>query len=161
MKDRSISQFRSVLVLSATAALIAIASFSFISVPAAAGDDSLTVFGYVTDGSGDPVVGADVFIEVQSGTYPSRTATTGSDGGYMTSPDFSMSEWNTGDVVEVTVTYGGDQEVATGSDDGDGYLQIDVVFTTEIPEFGSLAGVLVTMGIVGVIATASMRRKKA
>ena len=159
MKDRPVSHFRSVLVLSATAALIALVSLSLFSAPAAAGSADLTVHGYITDSNGDPVEGADVLVEVLAGTHPQLSFTTLSDGHYQV--DFDLSQWQVGDTVQTTATYGGNPESNTGVADASTVLQIDVQFTLAIPEFGSLTGVLVTMGIIGVIATVSMRRKKA
>jgi type 1 fimbria pilin len=161
MKCRSGSVLNRVLVLSATASLFALTSLFLFSSPAAAADLSLTVHGYVTDSNGDPVVGADVLVEVLSGTYPTRATTTDGAGHYQIVTDFTLSEWNVGDTVRTTVTYGGEPESNTAVADDDGVVQIDVQLTLAIPEFGSLTGVLVTMGIIGIIATVSMRRKKA
>jgi hypothetical protein len=159
MKDRSISQFRSVLVLSATAALIALVLFSVVSVPASAGPANLVVYGYVTDSNGDPVEGADVLVENLDTVCSPLTDTTDSLGRYQVS--FDLAYWQIGDTLRTTVTFGGNEESATGVADEFATLQIDVQFTLAIPEFGSLTGVLVTMGIIGIIATVSMRRKKA
>jgi hypothetical protein len=149
-----------VLVLSAVTALAVLASFSLFSSPVAAGSADLTVYGWVTDSNGDPVEGADILIEVLAGTNPQLTTTTDSDGFYQV--DFDMADWQIGDTVRTTATYGAaPPESNTGVADATTMLNIDVQFTTEIPEFGSLTGVLVTMVIIGVVATVSMRRKKA
>jgi hypothetical protein len=125
----------------------------------AAGPADLTVYGWVTDSAGDPIEGADVLVEVLAGTNPQLTTTTDSDGFYQV--DFDMADWQIGDTVQTTASYGGDEESGTQVADSSTVVNIDIQFATAIPEFGSLTGVLVTMGIIGVIATVSMRRKKA
>lgn len=159
MKDRSVFKFRSVLVLSATAALIALASLSLVPASVAAGPANLVVYGFVTDINGDPVEGADVLVENLDRVVSPLTDTTDSLGRYDVS--FEMASWVIGDEMRTTATYGAAEDSNTGITDEFSTLQIDVQFTTEIPEFGSLAGVLVTMAIIGVVATVSLRRKKA
>ena len=75
------------------------------------------------------------------------------------------NEWYIGDRLRVDVTYMGaeatnytdiTQEISDLS-----YAQVDVHYLTEIPEFGSFAGVVVASIAIGTVALFSMRKKRA
>jgi hypothetical protein len=159
MNHQSAFKFRSLTILAVTAVTIVMASLSFSSVPASAELFDLVIYGHVYDSNGDPIEGADVLVENMDTVCTPLTDITDSLGRYDVS--FNANDWVEGDTIKTTATYEGTPESATGVADELATLEIDIHFTTAIPEFGSLTGVLVTMGIVGVIATVSMRRKKA
>ena len=107
------------------------------------------VVGYITDNTGSPVNGADVAVTIDE-TSTTLHCTTGSDGFYTVT--FQDAEWNDGDHITVVATMGG-QEIGYGVVvESVGYTQIDVQFGFEIPEFGSVAGSMVAIAAVAVVA---------
>ena len=124
-------------------------SFDNASRPAISGPGPYTVLGYVTDSEGTPVEGADVAVTIEQ-TATTLHCVTDSDGYYIA--EFDLSEWNDGDDITVVATYGG-QATSTGTCvEAVGYSVIDVQFTYEIPEFGGIAGSMVAIAAVAVVA---------
>lgn len=128
-------------------------------VPTAAGPANLTVIGYVYDNAGTPLEGADILVEVRAGSFPTRSATTDEDGFYLV--DFDLADWQIGDTVRTTATYNTVEEFEEGVADGSTVVNLDIHFAFEIPEFGSLLGVLAATMLMGTIAVFSVRRRKA
>lgn len=120
----------------------------------------LTVVGYVYDLSGQPLQGANVVVTVDR-TGATSSGVTGSDGSYQASPDFSTSEYDIGDTIRVVANYNSNEEVNTSTVLEDlGLLQIDVHYTYEVPEFGTILGFLVATVLVGMIAIYSVSKRK-
>jgi len=128
---------------------------------ARAGIGDLSVLGTVTDSAGTPISGASVLIEIVERSY-STSATTGSDGKYQ--GEVPPDKWDEGNTVRVSVTYGGDTEVRnqpiTSEIAGIGIVYIDVKFTFEIPEFGSLFGLIIAGTAVAVLAAMLVTRRR-
>lgn len=117
--------------------------------PAISGTGPLDVYGFVTDSAGTPIPNADVTVTVLS-TMAVRTCSTASDGSYQVA--FLTSDWNSGDTVQVVVVYNTVQEIRTGVADDLGNMWIDVQFSFEIPEFGSVMGSMVAIAAVAFVA---------
>ena len=120
----------------------------FGSKPAASGTGPLDVYGFVTDSAGRPIPDAAVVVTVQpSGAF--RTCSTASDGSYQVS--FLTSDWEVGNTVEVVVTYNAVQVSDSAVADDLGLINLDLQFSFEIPEFGSIFGSLVAIAAVAVV----------
>lgn len=116
--------------------------------PAISGTGPYTVYGYITDSTGTPVDGADVAVTIDK--IPTTLhCTTASDGYYQV--EFSESEWDIGNNIQVIAVFGG-QETETGVCNDIGLSQIDVQFTFEIPEFGSVMGSTVVIAALAAVA---------
>jgi len=124
----------------------------------------LTVWGYVYDFSGQPLQGANVVVTVvESGATSSGV--TDFDGKYQASPEFTAnSEYDIGNTIQVVASYNSNEQVNTSTVpidiDDTGLLQVDVHYTYEVPEFGTILGFLVAAGLVGLIAIYSVSKRK-
>jgi hypothetical protein len=120
------------------------------------------VRGYVRDGGGNPLEGADVtvsMIKPDTTLRASWTDTTDSDGLYITT--FAPSEWEVGDTIQVVAEYGlesGSNSVAAA----DVPIQyVDVTVGTAIPEFSDLGTVASVGGMLAMfLVVFSARRRK-
>jgi len=120
----------------------------------------LTVWGYVYDFSGQPLEGANVVVTVER-TGATSSGVTGIDGKYQASPDFSTTEYDIGDTILVVANYNSNPETnSTKVLEDLGVLQIDVLYTYEVPEFGTILGFLVAAGLVGMIAIYSVSKRR-
>lgn len=128
---------------------------------ARAGTGPLTVGGTVTDSAGTPISGASVLIEIIEKSYSTSTST-GSDGKYQ--KDVPLDKWDEGNTIRVSVTYGGDTETRTQTITPEiaaiGIAIIDVQFSFEIPEFGSLVGLMIAGTAVAVLAAILITRRR-
>ena len=74
------------------------------------------------------------------------------------------AEYDVGHTIRVDVTYNSvptsESVIVTTTMETTGLAQVDVHYLTEIPEFGSFAGVAVASIAVGAIAMLSMRKRK-
>ena len=130
-----------------------------------ADNPSLSVYGYVYDTEGLPVNGATVLIVIVESGH-SRYGTTDSDGLYSSATDFNATDYALGNTIRVTASYDSNlaqnETAVTAGIVSVGVAQVDVHFTYEIPEFGSLLGTVVAMvGIALVSAVALSRRRRA
>jgi len=123
----------------------------------------LTVWGYVYDFSGQPLQGANVVVTVDR-TGATSSGVTGSDGRYQASPDFSTSEYDILDTIRVVANYNSNEQVNTSTVpvdiDDTGVMQVDVHYTYEVPEFGTMLGFMVASALVGMIAIYSVSKRK-
>jgi hypothetical protein len=130
----------------------------------------MNVRGYVYDDHGNNVAGANVTVTMFAGATEgvSKTATSSpSPKGYF-SANFPSGEWATGDKIRITAEYKGLQAL-NGTDtppvvivDGNNfYTWKNVTFPYEIPQFGNMTGLLVSAGLVGMVASVALvwRRK--
>lgn len=131
---------------------------------ASAATGPLTVYGYVYDNLGDPLEGATVVITIVA-TAESRSTTTDENGFYTNAADeFESGDYDVGDTIQVVSTYNSveatNSEEVTEDMEEFGLAQVDVHYLTEIPEFGSFAGVVVASIAVGAVAMLSMRKRR-
>jgi len=147
------------LIVPAFLACLLLATLASIPSPAAAGPSNLTVYGWVYDSAGNPLEGADILVQVMAGSNPTEPGTTNSEGYYQV--EFDLADWQIGDTVRTTATYNTiedyEEAVATSST----MVNIDIHFAFEIPEFGSLPGVLVATLMVGAVAVFAVRKRQA
>ena len=100
---------------------------------------------------------------VESGA--TRSGVTGSDGKYQASPDFAPnSEYDIGDTIQVVASYNSNTQDNTSTVpvdiDDTGVMQVDVHYTYEVPEFGTILGFLVTAVLVGMVAIYSVSKRR-
>ncbi|HXK37152.1 MAG TPA: hypothetical protein VJ553_06240 [Candidatus Paceibacterota bacterium] len=129
-----------------------------------AANSDLTVVGVVYDVGGVPLEDADVVITIV-GTPFARYAVTDSDGQYTTPTDFNGTDYIVGDTIRVVASY--NSQVTAPNEtviDSDmalyGATQVDVHYTYEIPEFGSLTGTVVAMSAIALVGAALFARRR-
>ncbi len=130
----------------------------------AAADDyhTMMVWGYVYNSHGAKVAGASVTVTMYDGSTPgvSKSTTTGT----MPYGYFAVSfenivgnmEWHTGNTVQVVAEYPGWAQGVNASAHANGdYISVweNVTLPYEIPQFGGTVGLLITAGLVGVVAS--------
>jgi hypothetical protein len=121
------------------------------------------VRGYVYDNAGKVLEGANVTVEIINKTTHTVTDTqrdtTGSDGYYMVT---FFGTWEIGDTIRAKATYGSVESqvnetiIATESP----YEDLDIHFTTAIPQFGSVLGFGVAAGLVCAVGLAFVSRRR-
>lgn len=118
------------------------------------------VIGTVRDLAGTPVQGALVIVKMFDGVTEksSHSDTTNTLGRYTTT--FGGTEWSVGWTIEVSATYNSQTETNTSTCDDAPIQTVDVTFTFEIPEFGTMIGVVVAGLALGVVATTVLFRKR-
>jgi len=120
----------------------------------------LAVYGYVYDFSGQPLQGANVVVTVVR-TGATTSGVTDSDGKYQASPDIPQADYDIGDTIRVVANYNSNTQDNTSTVVEDlGVLRIDVNYTYEVPEFGTILGFLVASVLVGMIAIYSVSKRR-
>jgi len=143
-----------------TLLLVPVAAISLNDAHTLAGTGPLTVWGYVYDFSGQPLQGANVVVTVVETGF-STSGVTGSDGKYQGSPDLNATDYSNGDTIRVVANYNSNTQANTSLVvDDPGVMQIDVKYTYEVPEFGTLLGFLVAAALVGMIAIYSVSKRR-
>ena len=131
---------------------------------ASVADDNHTmnVRGYVYDDHGNKIANADVTVTMYDGETAgvSKTATSGaSPKGYF-SVNFASGEWATGNTILVVAQYKGglqgSNDTAPPVDGANFYEWENVTLPYEISQFGNMTGLLVTAGLVGVVACVAL-----
>ena len=117
--------------------------------------------GHVYDHAGVPLSGAGVVVKMKIGATVHGTLSTSTNPAGFYTVSFDGPQWMIGDTIEVTATYGVDQKIndALTADDSDAQV-VDVYFDFEIPEFGSVAGVLVAATAIGLAACVFLGRRR-
>ena len=150
-----------VIVLSVVLTALVLAAAILPRPSAAADDHPMNVRGYVYNNAGLKIANADVTVTINNTVLPgvSKTDTTSSTPlGYF-SVDFAVGEWATGNTVWVSVVYQGVPQGDNHTAIADGtYMYTWENFTSiyEIPQFGNTPGLLLTAGLVGVIAAVAV-----
>ncbi|UCE91288.1 MAG: hypothetical protein JSV90_07715 [Methanobacteriota archaeon] len=112
------------------------------------------IYGYVWDGAGTPLEGADVTVNIRRPDTSIRatlTSATQLNGDYMVT--FAPADWEIGDTIEAISTYQGHQESnSTGPITMEEPQWVNISYAFEIPEFGSAAGFLFTGALLGAVA---------
>jgi len=158
--------------LSRRTVVCGLSSFSVLSILAVALLGSMSamaqtgpkaVRGYVYDNAGKVLEGANVTVEIINKTTHTVTDTqrdtTGSDGYYMVT---FFGTWEIGDTIRAKATYGSVESqvnetiIATESP----YEDLDIHFTTAIPQFGSVLGFGVAAGLVCAVGLAFVSRRR-
>ena len=129
-----------------------------------AGDGPKIVQGYAYDDTGNPLGGVVVTVVViDKDTHlvkDTQTDTTGSPDGYY-SVSFDTFIWNIGDTIRATGTYNSVDQPNETLADASAVQDIDINFTTAIPQFGSVLGFAVAAGLVcavGILFVSYRRR---
>ena len=145
-----------VVVLSVVLTVLVLAVAILPSASVAADTHPMNVRGYVYNNVGHKVANADVTVTMYNVTPGvSKTDTTSSSPlGYF-SVDFEIGEWATGETILVVVVYQGvlqgynDTAVANGINM---YTWENFTSPYEISQLGNTTGLLLTAGLVGVVA---------
>jgi len=118
------------------------------------------VIGTVRDNAGTPVQGALVIVKMFDGLTEksSHSDTTDSLGRYTTS--FGGAEWSLNWRIEASATYNSQTETSTATCDDAVTQIVDVTFTFEIPEFGTMVGTIVAGLALGIVAITVLFRKR-
>jgi hypothetical protein len=152
---------RSAVVVLSVVLTVLVLAVAILPRPSAASDNHpMNVRGYVYNNVGLKIANADVTVTMYNVTPGvSKTDTTSSSPlGYF-SVDFAIGEWATGETILVVVEYQGvpqgynDTAVANGI-----YMYTWENFTSpyEISQLGNSTGLLLTAGLVGVIAAVAV-----
>ena len=151
----------------AARALIVVVAFAMVLVlvsnTAMAGTGPKIVQGTVKDSAGTILVGASVLIEIvrpDNTVRANHTMSTNSSGGYRWT--FAISDWEIGDKINVTSDYLGNVANNWTTATIMPTQWVNITYTYEIPEFGSMTGLLVAAGAIGLVACVALlwtRRK--
>lgn len=110
-----------------------------------------TVEGEVRDRIGNPLIGAQVTVEIWGGYWPDKTilrtstSTVTNAGGYY-EVTISSNYWDPHNTINVTVDYDGLQKSKAVEADGDEYQTVDITFSITVPESNGPLGLLAMMG---------------
>ena len=159
---------RSAIVVISTVLVVLVMAVAILPKPTAAADSHpMNVRGYVFDNAGHKIANANVTVSMYNSTTESnltKTSTSSSSPlGYF-SVDFGVGEWATGETVWVIAEYKGDSQAVNHTATANGIRMFtweNATFPYEIPQFGSMTGLLLTAGLVGVVACVAVvwRRK--
>lgn len=121
-----------------------------------AADTVKNVRGFVWDSEGRAVEGAEVVVSIKDGetTRSSTSEPTDSIGFYSVS--FAEECWDIGNTIEVIAEFDGKEEMNSTGATSNTLQWVNVTFEFEIPEFGSMTGLLVTGGLLGAVAVVAL-----
>ncbi len=147
-----------VIALSAALGVLVLAAVLVPSASLAADNHTMNIRGYVFDNHGNKIADAQVTVTMYRGATPgvSHSTTSSSSPKGWFNVNFVEGEWATGDTVLVVAQYQGGAQGTnhTLAVDGANFFEYEnVTLPYEIPQFGSTAGLLVTAGIIGVVAS--------
>jgi hypothetical protein len=133
------------------------------SISTMAGIGPKAVQGYVYDNAGNLLGGATVTVVIIDKTThlvrDTLTDTTGLDGYYSVS--FAPDKWDIGDTIRARATSGSVQSEANETlATADEYQNLDIHFTTAIPQFGSVLGFGVAAALVCAVGLAFVSRQR-
>ena len=144
----------------ATAALVLGAVLST-SGQTSAGDGNKIVRGYIWDSAYRNVSDASVVVTIWDPTKTVQRAslseTTDEEGFYQIW--FGPSDWYVGDLIEVVCTFSGNQETnstTAASSIPLPYQYVNITYPFEIPEFGSVVGLILAGGAIGAVAMVAL-----
>ena len=150
-------------VLTAVCFTLLLLGFALVMIPSESKGASHTkdIRGYVYDAQYRKVEGALVSVTIERAGNPvTRSGLTNADGYF--NIQFSNTEWSPGRTVTVVATYNSEQTVNSTLVTDNSYFQWEnaTAFSFEIPQFGNAVGLLVTAGIVGVVAIRFLARRR-
>jgi len=141
---------------------ISIIALIVVSSNASAASGPKVVRGYVWDSVGRTVEDADVTVNIRyaagDAVRSTLSDTTDSSGFY--SVTFGPSDWDIGDRIEVIATYNAAQESNSTTAIDSPLQYVNVTYSFEIPEFGSMVGFLASAGIIGIVGWVAIRKKE-
>jgi hypothetical protein len=145
-----------------TVAIVILTAILASSYQTSAGDGVKVVRGWVWDNAGRNVTDASVVVTVwEDDTKTNQRSTdselTDADGFY--SLQFGPSDWYVGDYIEVVCTYEGDQDwnfTYAVSSLVAPFQYVNITYDFEIPEFGSLIGLILAGGAIGAVAMVAL-----
>jgi hypothetical protein len=151
-----------VVVLSVVLTVLVLAVAILPSASVADDNHTMQVRGYVYDDHGNKIANADVTVTMYNGLIPgvSKAATSSASPiGYF-SVNFASGEWATGNTILVVAQHQGglqgSNDTAPAVDGANFYEWENVTLPYEIPQFGNTTGLLVTAGLVGVVASVAL-----
>jgi len=117
------------------------------------------ITGIVRDFAGNPLSGANVVVTMMDGetVVSMKSDQTDSNGTYEVS--FPWLEWDVGYSIEVTAIFNGAEESNSTVADATVGQEVNVTYPYEIPQFGSLLGLLLAAALVGVTGVVLLRRR--
>ena len=138
----------------------------FSSTIAEAAFTNKTVLGTVYDHTGNPIIGADVTVEIWGGYWPEKdflrisgSTVTVALGYYELT--FSSNYWDPHNTIFVIATYGSNQKIRQIEANGDEYQTVDVFMNLTIPESdGPLVLLAMMVGCMVPIVILLVRRRK-
>jgi hypothetical protein len=160
--ERSSKGLRSSTIMAATVTVFLLAAMLYAPAPAEAGPSDISVRGWVWDSAYREVEGASVVVNVIDGGSTVTTESTTTDGDGFYSVFLLAAEWNVGNTFQIVVTFDSKQDTNQTIATSAAIQYVNLTYTFEIPEFGSLAGmtlVAFALGGVGVAAVVLWRRK--
>jgi hypothetical protein len=109
-----------------------------------------TVLGTVYDQTGNPVIGADVTVEIWGGYWPEQdffriSSSTVTDASGYYEVTFSSNYWDPHNTIKVIANYGSYQKTHIVEANGDQYQTVDVFMNLTIPESSGPLGLLAMM----------------
>ena len=135
-----------------------------------AGDGVKVVRGWVWDNAGRNVTDASVVVTIwedETKTNQRSTDSEQTDENGFYSLQFGPSDWYVGDYIEVVCTYNGNQEpnyTYAVSSLVAPFQYVNITYDFEIPEFGSVIGLVLAgsaIGAVAMVALVANQRKRA
>jgi hypothetical protein len=115
------------------------------------------VRGYVWDSEGTLISGADVTVNIKQGVVIRSTLTDTTDSVGLYAVSFLAADWDVGDTIEVIASFSSQQTPPNSTAATSALVQwINVTAPFEIPEFGSMAGFIVTGGLLGAVAVVAL-----
>ena len=152
---------RSAVVVLSVVLTVLVLAVAILPRPSVAGEHPMNVRGYVFNNAGIKIANADVTVTMYNGGTPgvSLTDTTSSSPlGYF-SVDFPVGDWANGNTIWVVVVFEGvpqgDNHTAI-ADETYMYTWENFTSTFEIPQFGNATGLLLTVGLVGIVAAVAV-----
>jgi hypothetical protein len=153
---------RSAIVVLSVVLTVLVLAVAFLPRPSAAADDHpLLVNGYIYDNAGHKIANADVVVTMYNGATPgvSKTDTSSSSPlGYF-SVNFGVGDWATGNTIWVVAQYQGGTQAVNHTVTANGIYMFqweNATIPYEIPQFGNTTGLLLTVGLVGVVAAVAV-----
>jgi hypothetical protein len=124
-----------------------------------AGTGPKVIRGWVWDIDGRNVTGASIVVNIwEDSSKAVLSATLGEptdeDGFY--SLQFAPEDWEIGYYVEVISTYNGDQEPNGTDVTASPFQYVNITYDYGIPEFGSVIGLVVAGGAIGLVAIVAL-----
>jgi len=121
----------------------------------------LAVYGWVNyTAAGGPVDGANVVVTIYNGLIPGATQTVATDSSGVYFLTFAPSDYNVGNTVNVNASKGVYYSNVSVVILDEFPLDINLNFSTQIPELGGTAMILLTVSAVGMMVVVYARKRR-